>query len=279
MSPSEIEKFVDILFKKPAGLPALSPEEIEATKPAYHGITVITKIVALENCLKADGCDQDILRCYAMKQYLSDAIWDPRLERLGNKGRSRWGNAQDMAVAELRGGRGHLDILTKRKSKKDRSLSLIDRELAQQKLKELQNELVNMTSCAADIQALTDLAEDPWARTITDMIDSIKGAVSGSNREVVRLTKNKELRLTPAELETLLSEMLVRQDYCCALTGISMVSHGNSNLRPSADRIDSNGHYEATNLQIVCRFINFWKRDQDNDECKRLIALVRQGGG
>ena len=40
------------------------------------------------------------------------------------------------------------------------------------------------------------------------------------------------------------------------------------------DRIDSNGHYEFGNLQVVCQFVNFWKSDSDNSEFKRLLRLV-----
>jgi hypothetical protein len=44
----------------------------------------------------------------------------------------------------------------------------------------------------------------------------------------------------------------------------------------SLDRIDSDGHYEAGNLQIVCRFVNRWKNDGDDAAFRRLIALVRR---
>jgi hypothetical protein len=47
------------------------------------------------------------------------------------------------------------------------------------------------------------------------------------------------------------------------------------NLLPSLDRIDSDGHYEEGNLQVVCQFINFWKGASDNEEFKRLLMLVR----
>jgi hypothetical protein len=46
-------------------------------------------------------------------------------------------------------------------------------------------------------------------------------------------------------------------------------------LEYSLDRIDSSGHYERRNLQVVCKFINQWKGATDNEEFKRLIALVR----
>lgn len=49
----------------------------------------------------------------------------------------------------------------------------------------------------------------------------------------------------------------------------------NKNLLPSLDRIDSAGHYEVGNLQMVCQFINFRKDDSDNVEFQRLLLLVR----
>lgn len=41
------------------------------------------------------------------------------------------------------------------------------------------------------------------------------------------------------------------------------------------DRIDSNGHYERGNLQIVCKFANRWKSALDNEKFLNLIAKVR----
>ena len=44
---------------------------------------------------------------------------------------------------------------------------------------------------------------------------------------------------------------------------------------PSLDRIDSDGHYEIGNLQLVCRFANFWKGASENEEFRPLLAIVR----
>jgi hypothetical protein len=46
-------------------------------------------------------------------------------------------------------------------------------------------------------------------------------------------------------------------------------------LSPSLDRIDSDGHYAPYNLQIVARFVNRWKSDDDNSNFKRLLAPLR----
>ena len=49
---------------------------------------------------------------------------------------------------------------------------------------------------------------------------------------------------------------------------------GDPELRCSVDRIDSSGHYEQGNLQVVCKFANRWKSASDNDEFQRLIAMI-----
>ncbi|APG93455.1 hypothetical protein SAMCFNEI73_pB0258 (plasmid) [Sinorhizobium americanum] len=53
---------------------------------------------------------------------------------------------------------------------------------------------------------------------------------------------------------------------------------GNENIDfdmlASADRIDSNGHYEIGNVQLVCRFVNFWKCAQENGRFLNLLERV-----
>lgn len=116
-------------------------------------------------------------------------------------------------------------------------------------------------------------------KSIIAMRYSVEDTVKNSNgQRVERTVKNKELRMAAAQLEDHIAALLELQDNKCALTGLSLQFDGadaDPNLRPSVDRIDSNGHYEAGNLQIVCRFINFWKSDTDNDEFSRLLMLVR----
>jgi hypothetical protein len=116
-------------------------------------------------------------------------------------------------------------------------------------------------------------------KSIIAMRLSVENTVKNSNGQIVQRTvKNKELRMTSAELEKLLASLLDLQGNRCALTGIPFHVHGpdaDKNLLPSVDRIDSDGHYEAGNLQVVCQFINFWKSDSDNAEFQRLLMLVR----
>lgn len=93
-----------------------------------------------------------------------------------------------------------------------------------------------------------------------------------------RVVKNKDLKLSNRELEETLRLLIVDQDGNCNLSGLPLQFLGtqqDEQMLASLDRIDSNGHYEAGNLQVVCRFINKWKSDMKNDEFRRLMAKVQ----
>ena len=108
------------------------------------------------------------------------------------------------------------------------------------------------------------------------MLKAVDTTVRHANSQIVeRVVKNKERRMTQAELNELLGSLLDQQRNRCALTGIPF-DNAKRDLRPSVDRIDSDGHYEQHNLQIVCQFVNFWKGDRDNKEFKWLLTLVRR---
>jgi hypothetical protein len=111
---------------------------------------------------------------------------------------------------------------------------------------------------------------------------SVENTVKNSQGQLVQhVLKSKELRMKPAELEALIVSLLDLQGNRCALTGIPFQFHGpiaDRNLLPSLDRIDSDGHYEKGNLQVVCQFVNFWKGDSDDEEFRRLLELVRGEG-
>jgi len=117
---------------------------------------------------------------------------------------------------------------------------------------------------------------DNKAKAIADMKYSILNTVKNSNGQMVETTaKNKDMKMLDRELDALLPYLLKKQDERCAITGLLFQYDGDTNMRPSADRIDSNGHYEVSNLQLVCRFINFWKQATPDDEFRRLIQVVR----
>ena len=117
-------------------------------------------------------------------------------------------------------------------------------------------------------------------RSIADMKYSVGKTVFTSNGQTVeRKVKDKELRMTDYELDKLLRHLLDVQEERCAITGLPFQykgAHSDANMLPSLDRIDSDGHYEEENLQLVCRFINFWKQAADDQEFRRLINVVRQ---
>jgi len=116
-------------------------------------------------------------------------------------------------------------------------------------------------------------------KSIADIKYSVGKTVFNSNGQVVPSTvKNKELQMSDAKLDKLIRYLLEIQEDRCALTGLPLqfrVAQTDDSMLPSLDRIDSNGHYSQDNLQIVCRFINFWKQASDDAEFRRLIGLVR----
>lgn len=119
----------------------------------------------------------------------------------------------------------------------------------------------------------------PRQTSIAAMIYSVRDTVRNSNGQMREArVKNKELRMSEAELEVLLNELLDIQDGLCRLTGLplQLIEDGaDPDFAPSLDRIDSNRHYEYGNLQIVCRFANFWKGSTNNERFLRLLAAVR----
>jgi hypothetical protein len=121
-------------------------------------------------------------------------------------------------------------------------------------------------------------------RSILDLKFSIVQTAQRSRGQLVEQTtrlKIKNLGFDEYALEQHIRELMKLQEDRCALTGIPFHfkdDHADSNFLPSPDRIDSNGHYEPGNIQIVCRFINFWKADTANDEFLALLKLVRGEG-
>lgn len=117
-------------------------------------------------------------------------------------------------------------------------------------------------------------------KSIIAMRHSILTTVADANGQAVqRIVKEKLTSLTDRELEQHFAFLLSQQDNRCALTGLAFDFHtadGDRKLRPSADRIDSSKHYEPDNIQIVCQFINFWKGSEDDQEFRRLLALLNR---
>lgn len=119
--------------------------------------------------------------------------------------------------------------------------------------------------------------KDAKFRAVWFMANQAEQTANQSNGQTVeRTVKNKELRLSKEALIAHLNELLDETGDRCAISGLVLQFDGSDDqLLPSLDRIDSNGHYEVGNLQVVARFINFWKSDTVDTEFRRLITLVR----
>lgn len=120
-------------------------------------------------------------------------------------------------------------------------------------------------------------------RAVADMAATVRATVrNATGQQVLRTVKIKELRFpNPEALERYINALLASQDDSCAVTGLPLQfpgAHDDPEMLTSLDRINSSGHYEAGNLQIVCRFVNRWKNDGDDAEFRRLMAIVRTSG-
>ncbi len=104
-------------------------------------------------------------------------------------------------------------------------------------------------------------------------------AFASNGQEVKRTLKNKNVNFNSKnELQKYIANLLNSQEKICALTELPinlMEKEGDPEMRASLDRIDSDGHYEEGNLQVVCKFANRWKNDSVNDEFLRLINLLK----
>jgi hypothetical protein len=102
---------------------------------------------------------------------------------------------------------------------------------------------------------------------------------STANGQIVPVRKKeKHLQLSHDQLQIYIEELLDRQGNVCAITGLKLQFGDPENdpaLLCSLDRIDSNKHYQVDNLQVVCRFINQWKSAGNDQEFRRLIAMLR----
>lgn len=112
------------------------------------------------------------------------------------------------------------------------------------------------------------------ARTAADTVAASRG------QQVLRTLKRKELRfLNDQAFQDYIDALVDAQEGLCAITDLPLEydgDHSDPELLCSLDRIDSNGHYEAGNLQVVCRFVNRWKNADEDATFRRLVDLLRK---
>jgi hypothetical protein len=121
---------------------------------------------------------------------------------------------------------------------------------------------------------------DAKQRAVARMAITARDTVAGAKgQQVLRTVKSKDLRFsTSREFEEHIEALVDSQDRLCAITGFPLQfdgEHDDPEFLCSLDRIDSSGHYELGNLQVVCRFINRWKNDGKDADFRRLIDIVR----
>ena len=115
--------------------------------------------------------------------------------------------------------------------------------------------------------------------TAARLAQTAQDTAAQSGRISITQTKEKNFSFAEQrELEAYAVELYKSQEGLCALTGLEMILDavdGDPELRCSLDRIDSSGHYERGNLQVVCKFANRWKGASDNAEFRRLVEKLR----
>lgn len=107
-------------------------------------------------------------------------------------------------------------------------------------------------------------------------------AASANGQDEIRVVKVKNVVgfADEQELAAYVLELYDRQKGRCAISGIELqhdVGAKDRELVCSLDRIDSAGHYERGNLQVVCCFVNRWKSDSSDEEFRRLFRMVQLG--
>ncbi len=116
----------------------------------------------------------------------------------------------------------------------------------------------------------------PQDIALNHMLRMAQDACSQSGSTVI--TKKKEKRFEFVDenaFRQYVQGLLQEQKGLCAISGLPLQfpgAYSDPQLLASLDRIDSDGHYAPHNLQVVCRFVNRWKSDENDDEFRRLLC-------
>jgi hypothetical protein len=121
------------------------------------------------------------------------------------------------------------------------------------------------------------LPADPILVVVEQMLRIVHQICAQSGSQSVVTTKVKQWRFDSDDhFRDVIHQLLAAQRGHCKLTGVAMdMTSKDGDLAPSLDRIDSNGHYEPSNLQVVARFANRWKSDDTDANFHRLLTLVK----
>lgn len=118
---------------------------------------------------------------------------------------------------------------------------------------------------------------DPWSASISRMVETTLDTVKASNSTANVVFKNKEFLFNSKdEAKKYIHDIIIKQNGLCNLSKIPLEFEeaSISEFSCSLDRINSDRNYEKNNLQVVCKFINRWKSDMDNESFKKLLESV-----
>lgn len=128
-------------------------------------------------------------------------------------------------------------------------------------------------------EVLLEPIANPEEISLNHMLSMAKAACSQSGKVQTSVAKEKIFKFeSDAQFRTYVIGLLAQQSNRCAITNLPLLFGDceDEDCLASLDRIFSDGHYEAGNLQVVCRFVNRWKSDDDDGNFRRLIGLLRR---
>ncbi|MGQ5718434.1 hypothetical protein [Pseudochrobactrum asaccharolyticum] len=142
----------------------------------------------------------------------------------------------------------------------------------------------NSSQITNDVSISDETNNSDLSKEIKRMVDTAFNTAKNADGSLT--TSKKKIKdaesFTKKSLFEYIEQLIETQKGKCALTGLTLFYDGNHTddaRRVSLDRIDSNGHYEKGNLQVVCKFANNWKGANDNAEFLRLIRLIQNQNG
>jgi len=133
---------------------------------------------------------------------------------------------------------------------------------------------------ASAVPASTDPSPDSrFEAALDEMLRHAASACEQSGTESASIKKTKRnLFAGDIAFRQYVRDLIDGQQRRCKITQLPLQFHGehaDSEMLASLDRIDSNGDYAPGNLQVVCRFVNRWKRDDNDANFRRLVALLK----
>lgn len=118
-----------------------------------------------------------------------------------------------------------------------------------------------------------------WDQEVNRMVASVLHTVAQSQGQIIeRQVKLKTMNLSRDELAALVAELLVKQEYRCAVTKRKLKPRGDGPdnwLMPSVDRVDPDGNYERGNVQVTSWAANFAKHDLSHDQVESFFAAIQ----